>query len=220
MNMFQTILLIFALSLGLVFLFSPKTHASGTLILLVDMSDSIDPNELEYQMNSYVSVLSSLYGLSSFRYEIITFAGNYSHVVQNGSIDDALTFFNDYQRPGGDATCLGGPFHLILDLIDELPEPIIIDITGDGPHNCQNIQGRTDNITLKNLHLLIDEIYIRNVIINTLYIGQETNFNVDHYREFSEMMRGGFALNANSFLNFEYALFEKLAREIAMLNGE
>lgn len=209
--MFKNILFFSIIILFLFFGF--KTHAQGTLILLVDMSSSVDNSEMQYQMESYVSVLSTLYGLDQYRYEVFFYAGKYSHVVQNGDLDTAINAFREWRRPSGGATCIDGPITHILNILPELPPPVVIDITGDGVHNCESPMG---SMPYTELEIYLDRLQSYGVVINTLYIGNSDDEPFE-YLPFSTMMRNGFSLTVTDYMRFELALFDKLAREIAML---
>lgn len=203
-----------------------QQQTSGTIILLIDMSYSIDDDEAEFQMKNYYDVLNQLPVLRNYTFEVITYGEDSYYQVQNGSWEETINFFDTWDRmEDGGGTCLNNPIQTVISNYDNYTKPVVIDITGDGPHNCTAVNG---GVNLDTVHLMLDKLENKGVQINTLFIGnQEDNEDTtsktreEHYEEFSSMVRGnGFSLKANNYMEFEFALFEKLVMEIVYLMNQ
>lgn len=200
------------------FLISSVANAqeSGTVILVVDISSSISNEQMYLQMGSYASVLDTVASVRSRRIVSIVFSTT-PEIISNGSYQDAIAAFNSYpildlEHRG--QTCLSTALLAVEDLLPTLPRPIVIDISGDGEANCEGL-GTIPSI----LDRMVSNFDVQ---VNTLYI--ENNL-LDHvmglrgYDFYETLVRNdGFIMNATSFMDFEFSLFEKLTLEISWLD--
>lgn len=192
-----------------------------TMVLLIDMSDSIDNNEANFQIDAYENVFQTLTGLQYFKYEIIEYGYNFQYSLSNASWNDALTYFQNWNRTQNGTTCMYNPLKTVLDNFSNYEQPVIIDITGDGVHNCTAINGHS----IEDVYMVLDQLEALGAQINVLYIGQVSGIMTVQdddklFKLFEQMVRGGgFSLRAENYLTFEYALFEKLALEMSYLNS-
>lgn len=196
------------LFLVLLLSFFPVVTQAQSLVLIVDSSDSMDVLEKRYQAESYVTALSDLTTLDNHRVDVILFANEYRHVVENGTRQDAIQFFSNWVGPAG-TTCIHAAIGRVLEIYDDLPPPVIIDITGDGKQSCS---GKDPKSELQ-LGYMLDELRDRGAKINTLFLGDD----MYEYQFFSAMQRNGFSLLARDYIEFELALYEKLILELMML---
>jgi hypothetical protein len=202
-----------------IFLGLSAAAQAGSLFLLVDMSNSIDGLGMRYQMESYANVLPFVAGLGNYDIHVMAFSGGYDHPVRGGTVQEATAYFEDWAgiRPVGPAggTCLHGVLQRIIDIYHTLPQPVVIDITGDGTHNCVEPIWRSYRGHATYLLNTLEEMGAQ---VNVLYIGDGLPHEVG-YTEFSSMRRGGgFAMLATNLYDFELALFDKLTLEVAHLN--
>lgn len=228
--MFRKILIACSCACGIIFTVN-VSHAqqlqktNGTIVLLIDMSYSIDDDEAEFQMKSYYDVLNQLQVLRNYTFEVITYGEESYYQVQNGSWEETIQFFDSWERnENGGGTCLNNPLQTVISNYDNFQKPVVIDITGDGPHNCTAVNMGVD---LDTVHLMLDNLENKGAQINTLFIGNDDDDEdttsktpEEHYEDFSSMRRGGgFSLKSNNYIEFEYALFEKLVMEMVYLKN-
>lgn len=200
-------------------LWATVSWAQGTVILLVDVSTSIDKEDFELQLDSYAQAMTEVYGMRLVNVEAILFASETRHISSGTNITAAAAFNNaDRSRsPSTGATCLYEALVYVEALIPSVPKPVVLDISGDGEANCAN----ADNVPA-----VIDRIAAQGVQINTLYIDTgavsvQNSINgvqdfADAYAYYQSLTRnGGFSMMAEGFQDFELALFEKLSLELA-----
>ncbi len=201
-----------------------SAQARGTIILLVDISSSITAEQMELQMNSYATAMSGIPSLRNVNIEVVEFATKPA-LIYSGDSDGAALAFANYKRTGPwrhGSTCLGKALTLIETMIPKLPQPVILDISGDGEANCT---------THESIMQSLDNMAAQGVRVNTLYIANQSGISNDvlqvnplaasensNYKFFESLTRNhGFTMQADNFFDFELALFDKLILEISML---
>jgi hypothetical protein len=195
---------------------------ASTMVLLIDMSDSIDSVESKFQIDAYRSVFQSLSGLKEFNYEIIEYGHGYKYGLNQGSWSQAVDYFDSWSRTQNGTTCMYSPLKAVIDNFSNYRQPVIIDITGDGVHNCTTLTGGHSS---EQVTMLLDQLELLGAQINVLYIGQTNGANTIQddeaiFSQYKNMVRGGgFSLRAENFLEFEHALFEKMSLEMVYLNS-
>lgn len=212
----KTILLILTL------IFAPAVvKAQGTLILLIDVSSSLTINELDTQLDSYAEVLTSIPYLRDVNVEIILFDDDPLHLSSGDPIAGA-GFLDDHPRTQAQhrgLTCMNQALKYIEALIPTVPQPVVLDISGDGEANCDDdyIHGGAHDP----LHETLDRIEQTGTIVNTLYFADqfrpEDNFErqVNFYESLTR--NAGFSMDVLELAEFELALYNKIALEIAAL---
>ena len=197
-------------------LFATVAQAAGTIILLVDISSSINDQQMHLQIDSYTKAMQTVPSLQYVDVEVILFAQTVSH-ISSGSNAQAAAAFASYQVPRPEfrgATCLTNALEFVEELIPGLAHPIVIDISGDGEANCSD----DDNI-----QAVLDRIAETGATVNTLYIENDGGIvddymPRDHHTFYQDLVRNnGFSMRANGFEDFEIALYEKLILEVGML---
>lgn len=198
-----------------------SVRSQGTIILLVDMSYSINDEEAQFQMDSYANVLGSMSGFRNHDFEIIVYGETANYVVKHGTYNDAINYFSGWERKLNGSTCLHNPLNIVIANFDKYSKPVIIDITGDGEHNCNELGPIQNGVSTEKIHSMLDYLEYNGAQINTLYIGNKYNKDKteqENFEKFSLMSRGGgFSLKTKDYMEFEFALYEKLALEIAYL---
>jgi len=186
--------------------------AQGTLILGVDMSASIDREELVLQMNGYSETLRHFPYLKDVNVVTLIFDTELD-VVATGDIKNSYDFFSnfDVNKYINDAhfdtsrsmTCTHLVLEHVLANINSYAPPIIVDISTDGFDNCGYDKSIITSMKLEDL----------GVQINTIVIGTEQKEMLD----FNESIATNKMYIAKDFYDFEYVLYEKLQMEVAQL---
>ena len=195
-----------------------SANINGTIILLVDISSSISMSNLHLQLDSYADSMTSVGGLYGAHVVAIVFDA-VPRLISSGTNLDAYHAFTNYPRLEAQYrgnTCLASALEFVELMIPTLPQPVILDISGDGEANC----GRQATIPAT-----LDRIAAQNVQVNTLFI-TSGDFNAmsvgPHFTPyfFYQSMRrnNGFSVVANGFQEFEISLFEKLTLELSYLD--
>lgn len=214
--------LIFSL---LLLVFSSMAHANGTIVLVVDISNSLNEDDLETQFSSYTNVLRGIPYLEGVNVEVVLFENNPRH-VSSGSHLAAAQIFEDLPRTSTDErglTCLNQALLYVEIMMPDLPPPVVIDISGDGDANCDGY----NNGSYATLHSTLDRLEAAGATVNTLFMPPSappgggiyamTDF-MEQIRFYGTLRRGdGFSIVAENLMAFEEALFRKLSREIAQL---
>lgn len=195
-------------------------HAEGTIILLVDISSSITVDQMHLQMDSYATAMRQLASLRHVNIEVVTFdeGPRWIHSGDNLAAATAFETFEVVPPEYRGSTCLGDALILIETMISSLPQPVVLDISGDGEANCS----RREQIPL-----ILDRMAAEGVRVNTLFVDNITGMPDEdteippretHYQFYQRLVRnGGFTIHAQDFFDFELALFEKLVLEVAQL---
>ena len=193
-------------------LFPVALSAQGTLILGVDMSASIDKEELILQMNGYSETLRNFPYLKDVNVVTLLFDTELD-VVASGDIKNTFDFFNnfDIDKYINDAhidtsrsmTCTHLALEYVLANIETYHTPVIVDISTDGFDNCDYNGSIMASMKLEDL----------GVQINTIVIGTEQKEMLD----FNESIATNKMYIAKDFYDFEYVLYEKLQMEVAQL---
>lgn len=178
--------------------------AKGTLILIVDKSASIRDNEMRLMTESYSKALTELSILDGVHVEVIFFADKAINVA-SGTAKEVAPIFSEYIEVGTN-TCLEYALGIVIDNFETYEPPVVIDISADGEANCYHA-------LLVPSHL--DKLEELGATINTLYVR-----NSEYQTVFPDWKRGpdSFSIVAGSYYDFEEAIFQKLAREIALFN--
>lgn len=215
-SLFMTILL--GLSAPAVF-----AQGNGTIILIVDVSGSINEAELSMQRDGYISALTNIPYLRNVNIETIFFHKD-AMMMSSGSVENAIKAFQDYDEKvyNRGITCMTRALQMAEMMIPNLPKPVIIDISGDGQANCADNDGSND---FKDLVPTLDRLAAQDVRINTLYIVDNPHA-VAHKNDQGDPLlfyraltrNGGFTINIDSMADIEAALYEKLIMEIAQLD--
>jgi hypothetical protein len=212
------------------FVMAVAAQARGTIVLVVDISNSLSPAELEVQYSSYTEVLRSIPYLEGINIEVVLFE-NEVHHVSSGSALAAAAVFDELPRSSTDErgiTCLNQALQYVDLMLPTLPQPVVVDISGDGDANCDGYHPAGHHGPL---HETLDRLANQGVIINTLFMIDETfdyeeTIGVEEYMnfmltpiQFYESLRrnNGFSITAEGIMHFEEALFRKLSLELAQL---
>ena len=198
-------------------LWTSSAAATGTVILLADISSSISQENLNLQLDSYAAAMTSVGGLYSVHVEAIVF-DNVPVLISSGTNVAAATAFAAHPRLSDmdrGSTCLADALLFVEARIPDLPQPVVLDISGDGEANCTN----SDSIPAT-----LDRIAALGVQINTLFINSGDDQLMagpdflDPYSFYQTLTRNdGFTMLANGFMEFELSLFDKLTLELAFL---
>jgi len=201
---------------GLPLALTPGTpHAAlvDWLVLLVDVSASIDAEEYRLQREAYVNVLQDqsigalLEGASI---TIVEFANRPELVVAwTGDAVAAATSYAGHARrivgPGpGSTTGIARALKLALDLLEDKAGRRIIDISGDGPDNVDWFLGVWSQR---------DRARELRIEINGLAIPTPEEPKVDIY--YAQNVITGFLEISREHVDFEHALLMKMHLEIA-----
>lgn len=197
----------------LILILNVNSVSAGSLILLVDISSSIEEHEMHLQFDSYAKLMYEMPALRNVYIEVVLFSDG-AELISVGSNEDAARAFINYpilEHSYRGITCLTEALRFTLNRIKDMPTPVIIDISGDGQANC-----RSDDY----IESALDEIAATGTRINTLYINTEDDpmqaeANLRFYQQLPR--NGGFNLVIEDFYDFELALFEKLTLELATM---
>lgn len=174
-------------------------------------------------MESYAAAMEWITPLEQFNVESIIF-GKKTYHISSGSRQNAAKAFRTVQSIDRSSTCLHKALTYVESIYDTLPQPVIIDISGDGGENC-DYSGYT--------HDLLDRLEAKGAIINTLMIPlnkkvmmiymDEATFNkkkVDLKHYYQSLVRGpgSFSMYIENFYDFEEAIIRKIVKEIALLD--
>lgn len=187
----------------LLFLFSSAAFAGGTLVLIVDKSGSIRDNEMRLMTESYARALSELTILDGIQVEVIFFADK-AVTVASGPAKEVAHKFLEHVEVGSN-TCLEYALGIVVDNFDKYDPPVVVDISADGDANCYHAN-------LVPSHL--DKLEELGATVNTLFV-----LNTEYEAWIPNWKRGpdSFSIVASTYYDFEEAIFQKLAREIASL---
>lgn len=205
--------LILSVCLGL------PVHAQGTLILAIDMSDSINKEEMDLQMEGYSKSLASFPFLKNVYVEAITF-DIHEEVVASGSIDNVRSYFDSFDTQTyinatfgttrRHMTCTYTALEYIEQKFELYPQPVIVDISTDGYDNCDAGKSFAAIESLKN----------KGAEINVILIGAMDKRTEDYNEKtikFNEQLATNKLFMAETFDDFEYVLYEKIQMEVSNL---
>lgn len=209
----------------ILFLIIPtRLHAlEGSLVLVVDLSASISQENVELQMQSYATAMEWITPLEYLNIEAIIF-GKKTYHISSGSRQNAARAFRINQSIDRSSTCLHQALSYVESIYDTLPQPVIIDISGDGEENCDHSDYTHD---------LLDRLEAKGAIINTLMIPvnkesmmiymDESTFNkkqIDFKNYYQSLIRGqgAFSMYIENFYDFEEAIIRKIIKEISFLD--
>lgn len=201
-----------AILLSLFLIMTPIMVKQETLILLLDMSDSMSSYSLTVQFTAYANVLDDMRGkLRNTRIIAVAF-GRHPVLISDGNVGNAVDVFTYLSDPENrstfvidrSGTCIMSAMKSVEKLVPSMQHPIVMDISGDGLENCEN--GIRD--------LSRKFLYDYGIIINSLPIaGQDSPL----FKFYDEQVTTGLTIPALTIDNFEKALYVKLNLEIAML---
>ena len=170
---------------------------------------------IDLQFNSYERALRELPYLERVNFEVILFNESPDQIAKQAHRLTAADAFANLERLPGEyrgSTCMGKALTYVELIIEFLPPPVILDISGDGEANCEGRDGIPDSL---------NRLAAQGVRINTLVVneGHEIYGDLSPVTEYQSLTRnGGFTIVADSFADFEQAIFEKLTMELAQLN--
>lgn len=188
---------------------------NGTLILVVDNSSSIEEPELVLQLDTYAKLTEEIPTLQLVNVEAIIFGDDHFHISSGSNLDASKAFASFPILPATErgSTCLTKTLMYIDSIVLTLPQPVTIDISGDGEANCPH---------KFKLPEVLASLEKKNVRINTLFIKptsiagtSEPDKMIDFYK--SLVINGGFFTKADTFYEFEDALYRKLVVEVSMM---
>jgi hypothetical protein len=213
---------------------SAKPEVDLALVLAVDVSRSMDPEEQELQRQGFVeafrnplvheAIRGGMLGKVAVTYMEWSGAGEQKVVVPWTVVESAEGAVEFAERLAKEPigrifqTSISGAIDYSLRLLDEAPvEPLrrVIDVSGDGP----NSSGRAPNLAR-------DVAVAKGVVINglPLMLKRPTGFgdmeNLDHY--YQDCVIGGagaFLVPVRERQQFAEAVKTKILREIADLPG-
>ena len=199
-----------------------QLSAQGTLVLVVDLSISISEEHKQLQMDSYAKAMDWITPLENVNIEVVIFARNYHH-ISSGSRQNAANAFRTEHRIDRSSTCLHRALEYVELMYDTLPQPVIVDISGDGEENCNRSE---------DTHKLLDRLEAKGAVVNTLMIPIDTS-EMFEYMDPSRIQKkeielrnyyqslirgpGSFFMYIENFYDFEEAIIKKIIKEIALL---
>lgn len=214
--MYKFLLLLF-------FLFVPvQATAQSTLVLVIDLSISISDENKQLQMDSYATAMDWITPLEHMNIEVIVF-GKQAYHISSGSRQNAATAFRINQDIDRSSTCLYRALEYVELMYDTLPQPVIIDISGDGEENCDPNE---------KTYALLDRLALKGAIVNTLMIPLDTSpmlkwmppesieekeQDLKNYYQSLTRGRGSFFMYIEHFYDFEDAIIRKIVKEISLL---
>jgi hypothetical protein len=208
--------LVLAMAAGLPAALAPGTPRAALvdwLVLVVDVSASIDQDEYQLQHQAYVNVLRDP-GIGALlegaRIAIVEFGTAPALVVE--WVDDpvlAASIYAGHSRPSSGpgptgTTGIARALGLALDMVEDKAGRRVIDISGDGPDNVDRVSAVWSQR---------DRARDRRVEINGLAIPTAEEPGVDLY--YAENVITGFLEISREHIDFERSLLMKLHIEIA-----
>lgn len=193
------------------------------LLLLVDISGSVDTDEYELQKNGIIQALKSPeissiieksegVAVSVVEWGLIQKTTvSWNILKDKNSIEKFTKEYRDSERDSGINfkidTNISGALEYGITEFDRVPcEPIykIIDISGDGPN--------TSGVSTKSM---IEKAEYLSITINGLPILTELYPKLDEYYRENVVTNDGFVIPAEGFEDFGKAIRSKLLKEIA-----
>jgi len=213
------------ITLATLLLFGSFTElkAKGSLVLLVDLSASISQTNVDLQLESYATAMEWVTPLEQLNIEVIVFGREYQHISSGTRQDAAAAFRSDFELDRS-STCLYDTLSYVRDIYYTLPQPVIIDISGDGEENC--------NTNFQETYDLLDSLQSMGAKVNTLMIPVNTHIwdflkneetlktKKNELRTYYENLirgEGSFFMYIENFYDFEEAIIRKIVREISFL---
>jgi len=201
----------------------PQAAVALELVLAVDTSSSVSPEEFDLQMKGFAgafrepSVIAAIAatGASGIAVSMIQWSDNrrqqvavdWQHLTNEDSVADFAVAIDETPRfLDGGGTAIGGAIEFALaELSRNSFEGTrkVIDISGDGRAN----QGASPD-GLRDLAVL------QGVTVNGLAILNEDSSVADYYRKNVIGGEGAFVITANDYESFAQAILEKLIKEI------
>lgn len=184
---------------------------STWLVLAVDRSGSIDDDELRLQRDAYVDILRDPEMASAFAnasVAIVEFDNSAEIAVNWSSATEAAEAYALYRpvAPRG-GTAIGRALETALELLEGKTGERIIDVSGDGRDNRDQILlAQTRNQALR-----------EDIEINGLIFEGRSNDRVTRY--FQEKVITGFTVTIGSLDDFAEALRRKLRRELNLADA-
>ncbi|MEL7464744.1 MAG: DUF1194 domain-containing protein [Pseudomonadota bacterium] len=184
------------------------TEVETWLVLMVDRSGSIDDDELGLQRSAYVEILGDPEIGATFagaRVAIIEFDTRAELVVDWSTFAVAAQRYAAYApaAPRG-GTAIGGGLQLALSLLADRPGHRIVDVSGDGRDN-------RDQILLADMRARARR---EGVEINGLVFESRSSDRVARY--FEERVITGFVVTIDDLNDFADALRRKLRLELQL----
>ncbi|MER8824386.1 DUF1194 domain-containing protein [Mesorhizobium sp. M0991] len=214
----------------------PTAEVDVAIVLAVDMSGSINQIEATLQRESYAAALESRTVLKVIKEGMhgkiaVTFVEWSSRGSLKTRVDwTVLSEANDasvvaeairkrseglHRDPHGAKTSISYAIDVSVDAFDKLPVPTlrrVIDISGDGTNN--------DGSSLEESRLRALQ---KAIVINGLPIGAEMEngeTTAEYYERHVIGGPGSFIIPADSSAEFQWAIINKLIREVSSISGE
>jgi len=199
-----------------------QLSAQGTLVLVVDLSRSITEEHKQLQMDSYATAMDWITPLEHINIETIVFGKKYYH-ISSGSRQNAAEAFRTEHNIDRSSTCLHQALTYVELIYDTLPQPVIVDISGDGEENCD-----PNADTQK----LLDRLEAKGAVVNTLMLPIDTAVmktymtsngirkkEIELKNYYQSLIRGpdAFFMYIENFYDFEEAIIRKIVKEISLL---
>lgn len=201
----------------------PSAAVALELVLAVDTSSSVSPEEFDLQMRGFsgafrepaVIAAIAATGASGIAVAMIQWSDNrrqqvavdWQHLTNEDSVADFATAIDETPRfLDGGGTAIGGAIDFALAELSRNGfegTRRVIDISGDGRAN----QGASPD-GLRDLAVL------QGVTVNGLAILNEDSSVADYYRNNVIGGEGAFVITANDYDSFAQAILEKLIKEI------
>lgn len=192
--------------------------SQGSIVFLIDVSSSIHPPQFTLQTEGYRMAFNEIQSLRG-THVVVIFFGSDAKLVSSGSLADALIAMEHENASRERAnvrssTCLSLGLEEVLKILPSIPQPVVLDISGDGEANCYGkyyVEQKLDEIAKYGVR--VNTLFIRNT--NTTASPTYLNSGEVFYRDM--VRNGGFSIVADGFDDFVYAIFEKIVMEIAWL---
>lgn len=204
-----------ALILSALLALSPIKSTAGSLILFVDASYSLSNKEIETQFKGYEQSLLEFEYMKDTRVEVILFSSTSYLVADN--YHDAIEFFRTYRTslrekfPDlGKKTCTSRAIRTFIERADDLPKPLIVDISTDGPDNCGGQTYFNESIAeLNKVSSEVNAILIKDPAMTTMT-------DAEFVALYAQAINGEYWF-IEDHAEFAEAIYDKLVIEVASL---
>ena len=201
------------------------------LVLAVDVSGSVQPDEFDLERNGIATAFSSPEIIEAIEHgalgriavSVVFFASpeETGAVVPWIVVSDAQSAEHfawavaAAQRSGNGNTSISSGMTLAAKMIANSPYRAtrrIIDVSGDGANNADLLDSDHGNVDMMSAHALCTSLHIT---VNGLAIVNEEPNIADYYRQYVTTGKGAFLIVASGVLDFARAIRKKLVQEIA-----
>lgn len=236
MDFWEKSYVVVCLVLFLIFGFVSTSNAQHTLILAIDVSGSVDDEEMQIQMDGYANSLQFFPYLEDHYIEVLLFS-DYTVQAVDGSLSEVRAWFenwdqetvNDarkdttvqstsregqefYSQVQNGSTCVHTVFEHIYDNWNKYPGVVTVDISGDGNENC---------VPSQRVRELTQALAENGAIINSLVIREESrDMTFDQTLHFYQTyVTTGQTFVAQTWMDVEETLYNKISLEISHIWG-